>query len=192
MIRKVSQYVRSCSVCAITKTPHHLPAGKLMPLPIPRRPWSHVGVDFVTDLPHSQGFTCILITVDRFSKACRLIPLKGLPTALETAESLFQHVSGNFSIPEDTVSDRGPQFISHVWKAFFKLLGVSVSLSSGYHPQTNGQTERKIQEIGKYLRTYCHSNQHSWSRFLPWAEYAQNSLKQTTALFIWISFMISL
>ncbi len=57
---------------------------------------------------------------------------------------------------------------------------MSVSLSSGYHPQTNGQTERKVQEIGRYLRSYCHQNQDSWSQFLPWAEYAQNCLRQFT------------
>ncbi len=55
-----------------------------------------------------------------------------------------------------------------------------MSLSSGYHPQTNGQTERKIQEIGRYLRAYCHEHQESWSQYLPWAEYAQNSLRQET------------
>ncbi len=65
-------------------------------------------------------------------------------------------------------------------RAFFWLMGVTVSLSSGYHPQTNGQTERKIQELGRCLRSYCHDDQHSWSRFLPWAEYAQNSLRQDT------------
>ncbi|KAL0173534.1 hypothetical protein M9458_029502, partial [Cirrhinus mrigala] len=106
--------------------------------------------------------------------------LKGLPTAMETAELLFQHLFRHFGLPEEIVSDRGPQFISHVWKAFFKLLGVSVNLSSGYHPQTNGQTERKIQELGRYLRSYCHEDQHSWDRFLLWAEYAQNSLHQDT------------
>ncbi|KAL0152701.1 hypothetical protein M9458_052424, partial [Cirrhinus mrigala] len=154
------------------------PAGLLVPLPIPERPWSHLGVDFVTDLPTSEGNTCILVVVDRFSKMCKLIPLKGLPTAMEAAEHLFHHVFRQFGIPEEIVSDRGPQFISHVWKAFFKLLGVSVNLSSGYHPQTNCQTERKIQELGRYLRAYCQEDQHSWSRFLPWAEYAQNSLRQ--------------
>ncbi|KAK3538882.1 hypothetical protein QTP86_018759 [Hemibagrus guttatus] len=70
------------------------------------------------------------------------------------------------------------KFISRVWKAFFARLGVAVSLSSGYHPQTNGQTERKIQEISRYLRTFCHSHQDSWSQYLNWAEYAQNSLHQ--------------
>ncbi len=101
-------------------------------------------------------------------------------TALETAETLFQHVFRNFGLPEDIISDRGSQFTSRVWRAFFRLLGVSVSLSSGYHPQTNGQTERKIQEIGRYLRAYCHNHQNSWNQYLPWAEYAQNSLRQST------------
>ncbi|KAK3550675.1 hypothetical protein QTP70_002406 [Hemibagrus guttatus] len=114
------------------------------------------------------------LSEDRFSKACKLIPLKGLPTALETAEAVFRH----FGIPEDIVSDRGPQFISRVWRGSFKLLGASVSLSSGYHPQTKGQTERKIQEIRRYLRAYCHDHQHDWSQYLPWAEYVQNSVRQ--------------
>ncbi|KAG1929330.1 retrotransposable element [Pimephales promelas] len=180
MAQDVSRYVRGCSVCAMAKVPRHLPEGKLTPLPIPTRPWSHLGVDFVTDLPRSNNHTCILVVVDRFSKACKLIPLPGLPTAFETAEALFQYVFRNFGIPEDVVSDRGPQFISRVWKAFFNLLGISVSLTSGYHPQSNGQTERKIQEIGRYLRSYCHDHQDCWSRYLPWAEYAQNSLRQST------------
>ncbi|KAG1925135.1 retrotransposable element [Pimephales promelas] len=180
MAQDVSRFGKGCSVCAMAKVPRHLPEGKLVPLPIPTRPWSHLVVDFVTDLPVSNNHTCILVVVDRFSKACKLIPLPGLPTALETAEALFQHIFRNFGIPEDVVSDRGPQFISRVWKAFFNLLGVTVSLTSGYHPQSNGQTERKIQEIGRYLRLYCHDHQDCWSRFLPWAEYAQNSLRQTT------------
>ncbi|KAL0150076.1 hypothetical protein M9458_054735, partial [Cirrhinus mrigala] len=170
MARDVRRYVWGCKECAMSKSPRHLPAGKLHPLPIPNRPWSHLGVDFMTDLPLSDGNTCILVIVDRFSKFCSLLPLKGLPTAMETAESLFNHVFRYYGIPEDIVSDRGPQFISRVWKSFFKLLGVTVSLSSGYHPQTNGQTERKIQEVGRFLRTFCHGHQNSWNQFLGWAD----------------------
>ncbi|KAL0159548.1 hypothetical protein M9458_043273, partial [Cirrhinus mrigala] len=162
MRRDTIRYVQSCSVCAMSNSPRMLPAGKLVPLPIPERPWSHLGVDFVSDLPSSESNTCILVIVDRFSKTCKFVPLKGLPTAMETAEHLFNQVFRHFGIPEEIVSDRGPQFISHVWKAFFKLLGVTVNLSSGYHPQTNGQTERKIQELGRYLRAYCSEDQHSW------------------------------
>ncbi len=178
MSRDVRRFVQGCPDCAISKSPHHLPSGKLLPLPVPNRPWSHLGVDFITDLPPSDGNTCILVIIDRFSKSCRLLPLKGLPTAMETAETLFNQVFRYFGIPEDIVSDRGPQFISRVWKAFFSLLDVTVSLSSGYHPQTNGQTERKIQEIGCFLQTFCHGHQNSWNQFLGWAEYAQNSLRQ--------------
>ncbi|KAK3568755.1 hypothetical protein QTP86_016279 [Hemibagrus guttatus] len=174
----VRRYMQGCEGCAMSKDPRHLPAGKLLPLPVPSRPWSHLGVNFVTDLPTSREHTCILVVVDRFSKSCRLLPLRGPPTALETAGLLFNHVFRYFSIPEDIVSDRGPQFISRVWRAFLTRLGVDVSLSSGYHPQTNGQTERKIQEISRYLRTFCHSHQNSWSQYLGWAEYAQNSLCQ--------------
>ncbi len=178
MARDVRRFVKGCVDCAISKSPRHLPAGKLLPLPIPNRPWSHLGVDFVTDLPASDGNTCILVVIDHFSKACRLISLKGLPTAMETAELMFNHIFRDYGIPEDIVSDRGPQFVSRVWKTFFSLLGVTISLSSGYHPQTNGQTERKIQEIGRFLRTFCHGHQESWNQFIGWAEYAQNSLRQ--------------
>ncbi|KAK3574387.1 hypothetical protein QTP86_006576 [Hemibagrus guttatus] len=109
MVKDVATYVKSCSVCAQSKTPKELPSGLLQPLPIPQRPWSHLSIDFVTDLPPSNGFTTILVIIDRFSKACQLIPLKGLPTAMETAQSLFHHVFRVYGIPEDIVSDRGTQ-----------------------------------------------------------------------------------
>ncbi|KAI2643864.1 Transposon Ty3-I Gag-Pol polyprotein [Labeo rohita] len=159
MRRDTTRYVQSCSVCAMSNSPRQLPTEKLVPLPIVDRLWSQLGIDFVTS--PARKVTRVLVIVDQFSKACKFPPLKGLPTALETAEHLFQQVFRHFGIPEEIV-------ISHVWKAFFKLLGVSVNLSSGYHPQTNGQTERKIQELGRYLRAYCHEDQHSWSRFLLW------------------------
>ncbi|KAK3549695.1 hypothetical protein QTP86_007172 [Hemibagrus guttatus] len=178
MAADVRRYVQGCEECAMAKTPRQLPSGKLLPLPVPNRPWSHLGVDFITDLLNSHTHTCIFVIVDRFSKACRLLLLKGPPTAMEAAELLFNQVFRYFGIPEDIVSDRGPQFVSRVWRVFFTRLGVAVNLSSGYHPQTNGQTERKIQEISRYLRTFCHGHQDSWSQYLGWAEYAQNSLRQ--------------
>ncbi len=81
-----------------------------------------------------------------------------------------------YGLPDDIVSDRGPQFTSRVWSAFFKSLNVNVSLTSGYHPQSNGQTERLNQEVIRFLRSYCQQQQTEWSRYLMWAEYAQNSL----------------
>lgn len=162
----------------IVTPPNHskLPAGLLNPLPIPQRPWSHIAIDFITDLPNSQGYITILTIVDRFSKACRLIPLTKLPTAFETAELLCNQVFRFYGLPEDIVSDRGPQLTSRVWTAFFKHLNVNISLTSGYHPQSNGQTERLNQDVIRFLRSYCKQHQADWSRYLFWAEYAQNSL----------------
>ncbi|KAK3530859.1 hypothetical protein QTP70_003632 [Hemibagrus guttatus] len=89
---------------------------------------------------------------------------------------MFQHVFQNFSLPEDTVWDRGSQFTSRVWRFLCERLGINVSLSSGYHPQSNGQVGRLNQEIGRFLRSYCSREQQRWNEFLPWAEYAQNLL----------------
>ncbi|KAK3569679.1 hypothetical protein QTP86_002624 [Hemibagrus guttatus] len=161
MAADIRRYVQGCEECAMSKDPRHLPSGKLLPLPVSNRPWSHLGVDFITDLPTSRSHTCIFVVVDRFSKSCHLLRLKGPPTALQAAELMFNHVFWYFGIPEDIVSDRGPQFISIVWRAFFTRLGVAVNLSSGYHPQTNGQMERKIQEISRYLCTFCHGHHYS-------------------------------
>ncbi|KAK3518631.1 hypothetical protein QTP70_006073 [Hemibagrus guttatus] len=117
-----------------------------------------------------------MVVVDRFSKGCKLIPLKGLPKAMQTAEAMFHHMFRNFGLPEDIVSDRGPQFTSRVWGSLCAQLGIGVSLSSSYHPQSNGQAERLNQEISRFLRSYCSREQRRWSEFLPWAEYTQNSL----------------
>ncbi|KAK3518375.1 hypothetical protein QTP86_021171 [Hemibagrus guttatus] len=142
MASDVRRYVQGCRDCAMSKSPRHLPSSKLLPLPIPNHPWSHLG--------------WISLRIFLFPRT----------THCYGAELMFNHIFHYFGIPEDIVSDQGPQFISRVWKAFFSHLGVAVSLSSGYHPQTNGQMEKKIQEIGRYLRTFCHSHQDSWSQYL--------------------------
>ncbi|KAJ7997424.1 hypothetical protein DPEC_G00228830 [Dallia pectoralis] len=108
LAKDVRLYVSSCSVCAQCKAPRHLPA----------------------------GHTTVLVVVDRFSKACRFLPLGGLPTALQTAEALFTHVFRHYGVPEDIVSDRGPQFTSGVWKAFMAW-GLEYAQNSLRHSSTN-------------------------------------------------------
>ncbi|KAG1940759.1 retrotransposable element [Pimephales promelas] len=169
------RFVASCVVCAQTKSGHSPPAGLLRPLPVPARPWSHIALDFITGLPSSAGSTVILTVVDRFSKSAHFIPLPKLPSAKETAQIMVNHVFKLHGLPSDVVSDRGPQFASLFWKEFCRLIGATASLSSGYHPQTNGQAERANQSIARILRSLASRNPASWSEQLPWAEYAYNS-----------------
>ncbi len=174
--RDARRFIASCTVCAQTKSSNSPPAGLLRPLPIPSRPWSHVALDFITGLPSSAGNTVILTVVDRFSKAAHFIPLPKLPSAKETAQIMVTHVFKIHGLPSDVVSDRGPQFASQFWREFCRLIGASVSLSSGFHPQTNGQAERTNQIVGRLLRSLAFRNPSSWAEQLPWAEYAHNSL----------------
>ncbi|KAL2080706.1 hypothetical protein ACEWY4_024499 [Coilia grayii] len=150
--KDVHKFVSSCPVCAQNKTSTCPPPGLLQPLSVPRRPWSHISIDFVTGLPVSDGNTTILTVVDRFSKSVHFIPLPKLPSAKETADIMVWHVFRLHGLPVEVVSDRGPQFTSRFWQAFCKLLGASVCLSSGFHPQSNGQTERANQLLETVLR----------------------------------------
>uniref|UniRef100_A0A3P9IMG0 Gypsy retrotransposon integrase-like protein 1 n=1 Tax=Oryzias latipes TaxID=8090 RepID=A0A3P9IMG0_ORYLA len=177
--RDVKEYIAACTTCARSKTSNRPPSGLLQPLPVPSRPWSHIAVDFINGLPPSQGHSVILTVIDRFSKAAQFIPLPQLPSASETADVLVNHVFRHHGIPSDIVSDRGPQFTSQVWKAFCSALGATVSLTSGYHPQANGQAERANQELEAALRCLASQNQADWSKYLVWAEYAHNNHSST-------------
>ncbi|KAI2661187.1 Transposon Tf2-9 polyprotein [Labeo rohita] len=172
--RDVQEYVQACNICARSKTSNSPSTGELQPLPIPKRPWSHISVDFVTGLPDSQGKNTILTIVDRFSKAVHLVALTGLPSAKTTAELILEHVVRLHGFPKDIVSDRGPQFTAKFWQAFCRLVGTTSSLSSGHHPQTNGQTERANQQLERFLRCFAGEHQRSWVRYLVWAELSNN------------------
>lgn len=151
-------FVAACRVYTQQKTSFRPPAGLLHPLSVPRRPWSHITMDFITSLPVSQGQSVILTVVDQFSKACHFVPLSRLPSAQETARLMIHHVFRLHGLPRDV---------------FCRGLGASVSLSLGYHPESNGQTERANQEVEKILRCLCSS--HPTSTMLDWAEYVHNS-----------------
>lgn len=134
-------------------------------------------MDFITGLPSSEGHTVILVILDCFSKVAHFIPLPKLPSARETAQLVIQHVFRLHGLPLYIVSDRGPQFASRFWRAFCTLLGSSASLSSGYHPQSNGQNERVNQDLETALRCCVSANPTTWSQHLPWVEYAHNILQ---------------
>ncbi|XP_061127174.1 uncharacterized protein K02A2.6-like [Syngnathus typhle] len=99
-----------------------------------------------------------------------------LPSAKQTASIMVREVFRHHGLPEDIVSDHGPQFASTFWAEFCRLLGATASLSSGFHPQFNGQAEWLNQELGRSLRCMAAGDQRLWVQQLPWVEYAHNSL----------------
>ncbi|KAL0194835.1 hypothetical protein M9458_008407, partial [Cirrhinus mrigala] len=172
--RDVQEYVQACNICARSKNINAPSTGELQPLPVPKRPWTHISLDFVTGLPDSQGKNTILTIVDRFSKAVHLVALPGLPSAKTTVELILEHVVRLHGFPKDIISDRGPQFTAKFWQAFCRLVGTTSSLSSGFHPQTNGQTERANQQLERFLRCFASEHQRSWASYLVWAELSNN------------------
>uniref|UniRef100_A0A8C7YDJ1 Uncharacterized protein n=1 Tax=Oryzias sinensis TaxID=183150 RepID=A0A8C7YDJ1_9TELE len=133
-------------------------------------------MDFVTGLPVSRGHTAVLTVVDRFSKMVRFIALPRLPSAKATAEIIMHQIVRYYGFPRDIVSDWGPQFVSQFWKEFCPLIGAKVSLSSGHHPESNGQTERLNQQLETGLLCLIAQNPSTWSRLLVWVEFAHNTL----------------
>lgn len=91
-------------------------------------------------------------------------------------QSCWSSMSPDSRLQREVTSDRGPQFTSRFWQAFCSLIEVKANLSSGFHPQTNGQTEKLNQEPGKGLRCLAEQSPASMYRFLTWVEYASNSL----------------
>ncbi|TPX41268.1 hypothetical protein SeLEV6574_g06178, partial [Synchytrium endobioticum] len=98
----------------------------------------------------------------------------------ETAKLIFDHIICKHGVPQTIVLDRGPQFKSHFWKHLLELLGSKSLLSSAYHPEADGQSERMNQELEADLRCFPSYNQDNWSALLPQAEFAHNNSYHTT------------
>ncbi|SPC63758.1 related to gag-pol protein [Ustilago sp. UG-2017b] len=135
----IANYVASCPVCARCKAPHHRPYGLLQPLATPDRPWGSISLDFIEGLPLSKGYDSILVIVNRLTKYAILAPTHKTVTTKQTAILLWRYMVGHFGYPDHMVSDRGRQFISGAWKEFAVGIGAKHSLSTAYHPQTDGQ-----------------------------------------------------
>ena len=114
------------------KNPRHWPYRLLQPLPILKRPWSSVSMDFIVDLPPSNTFYCIYVVVDRFSKIAHFVLCKKTITGEDTAKLFIDNIYRYHGLPDDIVSDRGPQFVSKFWQSLFKILQVEIKLSSAF------------------------------------------------------------
>lgn len=171
----VNKFVQACSICQRAKSEHVKYPGMLQPLPVPDHACQMVSLDFIEGLPKSAAFSCILVVVDKFSKYSHFVPLSHPCTALDVAEAYMQHIHRLHGLPQSLVSDRDRIFTSTLWTILFKLAGTQLRMSSSYHPQTDGQTERVNQCLETYLRCFVHACPSQWSRWLALAEYWYNT-----------------
>ena len=171
----VRRYVRACASCHRAKAERHAPYGPLRFLPIPERPWSSISMDFIEQLPPSEGFDTILVVVDRLTKMALFIPTYATDDAPRLASIFLTHVFSKHGTPVDIVSDRGKHFVSRFWASLCALLGIKSNLSNTYHPETDGQTECVNQILEQYLRLYINYEQDNWGDLLPLAEFAYNN-----------------
>jgi len=178
--REMKRYVEGCDVCQRNKNRIQAPVGKLMPNSIPEKPWSHISADFITKLPLAQGYDSILVVVDRLTKMAHFIPTTEKMTAGGLAQLFRDNVWKLHGLPESIISDRGPQFAAGVIRELNGMLGIDSKLSTAFHPQTDGQTERMNQELEQYLRTFIDHQQEQWPEWLGTAEFAYNNKVQTS------------
>ncbi|KAJ9510007.1 hypothetical protein QJQ45_011664 [Haematococcus lacustris] len=176
MHKTVQEYVRTCDKCQRNKATNQLPPGLLQPLPIPSRNWQQVSMDFIGPLPATpRGHTMIFTVVDKLSKMIHLIPTTTIATAQGTARLFFDHIFKHHGLPEAIISDRDPKFTSDFWTSLFHLTGTRLLLSSAYHPQTDGQTERANRTVEDMLRPYVNDHKTDWDQHLAAVEFAYNS-----------------
>jgi hypothetical protein len=135
-------------------------------------------MDFIVDLLESKSFDSIFVVVDSLTKMAHFVPCKKTITGEETARLFVENVYKYHELPDDIIYDRGTQFTSKFWQSLFKILHVKIKLSSAYHPQTDGKTERVNQVLEQYLRCSINYHQDNWVDLLPIVEFAYNNTFQ--------------
>jgi hypothetical protein len=133
-------------------------------------------MDFITDLPLSDGCDQLWVVIDRYTKMSHFIPLKkNSKKAPDLAVIFVKEISRLRGLPSDIISDRDSRFTSAFWKSLLSSLGNRPRMSTAFHPQTDGQTERLNQTIEAFLRAYVNHQQNDWVDLLPLAEFAYNN-----------------
>ena len=183
MRETVNNFVSTCDSCQRVKTLRQRPAGKLQPLPIPEQPWESIGMDWIVALPLTttpvgrvQGYNAIMVVVDRLTKMSHFIPMHETEVnAPQVGRMLVDNVFRPHGVPRSIVSDRDPKLTSEWMTEWCRLLGIDQAMSTAYHPQTDGQTERVNGVLEDMLRHYVSPSQTDWHEHLSMVEFAYNN-----------------
>jgi len=177
----VEQYALTCDACQRNKHSKQLKPGLLMPLPLPEEPCLHWTTDAVSGLPKTRrGFDAIQVYVDRMTKLKRFAPGHTSDGSVQLADATLRTIIGPHGMPKSIVSDRDKRITAKFWKELSRLLGSEINLSTAYHPQSDGQSEREIQTLITALRSYANAMGDDWDQFLPALELAFNSKQQAS------------
>ncbi len=184
MYEEIHEYVTSCLKCQANKSSNMLPSELLQSLPIPSRAWEQVTMDLITQLPRCKsGNDAIIVFVDKLTKMVHYVACKTKITAPQIAHIFYNEIIRLHGVPKSIVSDRDVRFTSMFWKTLWKLMGTKLAMSTAYHPQTDGQTERVNRTLEGMLRAFVNYEQDDWDTYLDSAEIAYNNIVQISSGF---------
>ena len=177
--KSVRRYIGKCGECQRSKPRAHKAFGPMQPIPAPDRPWEQMTMDLITALPKTtRGHDSILVFVDRLTKMIRCVATKKKIGAQATARLFMRTIFRYHGLPEVIISDRDPRWNSLFWRSVFQSLQTKTRLSTSYHPQTDGQTERANRTLEEMLRSYVHPHGDDWDQRLGEVEFAYNNSEQ--------------
>ncbi|GJR09010.1 reverse transcriptase domain-containing protein [Tanacetum coccineum] len=172
----IATYVNKCLTCAKVKAEHQRPSGLLVQPKIPEWKWDNITMDFVTKLPKtSQGYDTIWVIVDRLTKSAIFTPMRETDPLDKLARLYLKEVVTRHGIPVSIICDRDPRFASNFWRSLQSALGTNLDMSTAYHPQTDGQSERTIQTLEDMLRACAIDFGKGWVNHLPLVEFSYNN-----------------
>jgi hypothetical protein len=145
-------YIPSCVDCLRNKSPTTRPVGPLHPLQVPDDRGSSIAMDFVGPLPLDKGYDCILSITDRLGSDVRIIPTNINIIAQDLAVVFFDNWYCENGLPADIVCDHDKLFVSQFWKALTMLTGMKLKMSTAYHLETDGSSERSNKTVNQMLR----------------------------------------
>lgn len=179
--KDVTQYINRCDLCQKTKASRKQKHGQIQPIEPPEDAWSVITMDMIVKLPKSEEpvtktkYDSILVIVDKLTKYSYMLPWNENATSEDLAYTIHKHIISQHGIPDEIISDRGTLFTSKFWQSLADHMGIKHKLSTSYHPQTDGQTERTNQTLEQYLRAYVNLQQNNWVTLLPSAQFAYNN-----------------